>query len=104
MSYHTASSRPFGATENVPNQCHLFVVASSLMRTGALKLTPPLVLRAIITSVPLLYPGGSTLRGVQTLLFVGPPERSTHRNIWPVSPPGLMDPPTMLPPMFTVVT
>jgi hypothetical protein len=43
-----------GATENVPNQCHLFVVASSLIRTGALKLVPPLVLRAIITSVPLL--------------------------------------------------
>jgi hypothetical protein len=54
VSYQTASSRPFGATENVPNQCHLFVVASSLIRTGVLKLAPPSVLRAIITSVPLL--------------------------------------------------
>jgi hypothetical protein len=54
VSYQTASSRPFGATEKVPNQCHLLVVASSLIFTGALKLAPPFVLRAIITSVPLL--------------------------------------------------
>jgi hypothetical protein len=54
VSYQTASSRPFGATENVPNQCHLFVVASSLILTGALKLAPPSVLRANITSVPLV--------------------------------------------------
>src|ERR1700747_3440839 len=39
------------------------------------------------------------------LLFVGPPERSTARNIWPASPPGLTVPPkTVLPPMLTVVT
>src|SRR6266853_572727 len=39
------------------------------------------------------------------LLLVGPPERSTARNIWPASPPGLTVPPyTVLPPMLTVVT
>src|SRR6266571_2173127 len=38
------------------------------------------------------------------LLLVAPPERSTARNIWPMRPPGLTDPLTMLPPMFTVVT
>src|SRR6266511_6367235 len=37
------------------------------------------------------------------LLFVGPPERSTARNTWPVSPTGLIDPPTRLPPILTVV-
>src|SRR2546422_5004805 len=38
------------------------------------------------------------------LLFVGPPERSTHWNICPVNPTGFIDPPTRLPPMLTVVT
>jgi len=37
----------------VPNQCHLLeLTGSSLIRTGALKLAPPLVLRANITLVP----------------------------------------------------
>src|SRR5882724_790232 len=37
------------------------------------------------------------------LLLVGPPERSTARNICPIRPPGLTLPFTMLPPRFTVV-
>jgi hypothetical protein len=53
VSYQTESIRPFGATASVPNQCHLLeFTGSSLMRTGALKLTPPSVLRANITLVP----------------------------------------------------
>jgi hypothetical protein len=60
LSFHTASSRPLGATANVPNQCHLLVSLSSLTRTGALKVAPPSVLRTNITSVVLL-PGGWTL-------------------------------------------
>src|SRR5207237_9146838 len=38
------------------------------------------------------------------LLLVGPPDRSTHRNCWPMSPPGFTFPLTRLPPMLTVVT
>src|SRR2546430_1019838 len=37
-------------------------------------------------------------------LSVGPPERSTHRNTWPVRPTGLIDPKIKLPPILTVVT
>jgi hypothetical protein len=37
----------------VPNQCHLLeLTGSSLIRIGALKLAPPLVLRANMTLVP----------------------------------------------------
>jgi hypothetical protein len=57
VSYQTASSRPLGATEKVPNQCHLLGLLSSLTRTGALKVAPPSVLLTNITSVVLL-PGG----------------------------------------------
>jgi hypothetical protein len=61
VSYQTESSRPFGATENVPNQCHLLLLTgSSLTRWGALKVSPPSVLRTNITSV-VLRPGGTTL-------------------------------------------
>jgi hypothetical protein len=61
-SSHTESMRPFGATANVPNQCHLlWFTASSLIRCGALKVRPPSVLRANITSVPVLKPVGCTL-------------------------------------------
>jgi hypothetical protein len=45
------------ATENVPNQCHLLGLLSSLTGTGALKVAPPSVLRANITSVVLLPDG-----------------------------------------------
>src|SRR5215217_7435895 len=39
------------------------------------------------------------------LLLVGPPERSTARNVCPARPPGFTAPPnTTLPPMLTVVT
>ena len=38
VSSQTESRRPFGATENVPNQCHLLgLTGSSLTRFGALK-------------------------------------------------------------------
>jgi hypothetical protein len=61
VSYHTTSMRPVGATASVPNQCHLlWWFASSLIRTGALKVKPLSVLRTNITSV-VLCPGGSTL-------------------------------------------
>jgi hypothetical protein len=60
VSYHTESMRPLGATESVPNQCHLLeLTGSSLIRIGALKLAPPLVLRANMTLVP--PPDGLTL-------------------------------------------
>jgi hypothetical protein len=36
-------------------------MGSSLIRSGALKLSPPFVLRANITSVPVLKPFGSTV-------------------------------------------
>jgi hypothetical protein len=53
VSYQTTSIRPLGATASVPNQCHLLeLTGSSLMRWAALKLCPPLVLRANITLVP----------------------------------------------------
>jgi len=56
-SNHTESMRPLGATESVPNQCHLLrLIGSSLIRCGALKLWPPLVLRANITSQVLELP------------------------------------------------
>jgi len=59
VSFHTTSIRPLGATPSVPNQCHLAELnGSSLIRTGALKLAPPLVLRENITLVP---PPGLTL-------------------------------------------
>jgi len=61
VSYQTASSRPFGATENVPNQCHLLgLTGSSLILCGALKVCPPSMLRANITSV-VFRPDGCTL-------------------------------------------
>jgi hypothetical protein len=54
--------RPLGATEGVPKMCHLFwLIGSSLIRCGALKVWPSSVLRANITSVPLLAPVGITL-------------------------------------------
>ena len=44
VSYQTASRRPLGATENVPNQCHLLgLTGSSLILRGELKVTPPSV-------------------------------------------------------------
>jgi hypothetical protein len=50
-----------GATANVPNQCHLLgFTGSSLILCGALKVSPPSVLRTNITSV-VLRPGGTTL-------------------------------------------
>jgi hypothetical protein len=50
-----------GATENVPNQCHLLgLTGSSLIFCGGLKVNPPSVLRTNITSV-VLRPGGITL-------------------------------------------
>jgi hypothetical protein len=61
-SSHTISIRPLGATEGVPKMCHLlWLMGSSLIRCGALKVWPSFVLRANITSVPLLAPVGSTL-------------------------------------------
>src|SRR2546429_8989327 len=86
----------------VPNQCHLLLLTgSSLIRTGALKLWPPSVLRANITFVP---PPELTLATMEMLLLVAPPERSTARKICPASPPGLTVPPkTRLPPMLIVV-
>jgi hypothetical protein len=54
--------RPFGAMASVPNQCHLFwLTGSSFIRCGALKVSPPSVLRANMTSVPFVWPNGSTL-------------------------------------------
>jgi len=53
-----------GATANVPNQCHLVgLMPSSLIRTGALKVDPPSVLRTNITSV-VDRPAGSTLHNM----------------------------------------
>jgi hypothetical protein len=50
-----------GATENVPNQCHLLgLTGSSLILSGALKVNPSSVLRTNITSV-VLRPDGTTL-------------------------------------------
>jgi hypothetical protein len=61
VSYQTESMRPLGATESVPNQCHLLgLTGSSLILCGALKVCPPFVLRANITSV-VFRPDGSTL-------------------------------------------
>jgi hypothetical protein len=62
VSSQTESIRPFGATEIVPIQCHLLgLTASSLIRMEVLKLTPPLVLRANLTSAPPEAPVGRTL-------------------------------------------
>jgi hypothetical protein len=61
-SSHTTSMRPLGATEGVPKMCHLFgLTGSSLIRIGALNVCPSSVLRANITSVPLLALNCSTL-------------------------------------------
>jgi len=61
-SSHATSMRPLGATESVPKMCHLLgLTGSSLILCGALKVIPPSVLRANITSVPLLALNGSTL-------------------------------------------
>src|SRR5262245_28231582 len=62
VSNQTTSIRPFGATESVPNQCHFeWLTGSSLIRRGALNVRPASVLRANITSLPLLKPDGCTL-------------------------------------------
>jgi hypothetical protein len=51
--------RPLGATESVPNQCHLlWLIGSSLIRIGALKVRPPSVLRENMISVPVEKPDG----------------------------------------------
>jgi hypothetical protein len=53
-----------GATEKVPNQCHLVgLMPSSLIRIGTLKFSPPSVLRANITSV-VVRPVGRTLHSM----------------------------------------
>src|SRR5438132_13424416 len=93
--------RPLGATERVPNQCHLlWLMGSSLIRWGALKLCPPFVLRTNITSVPLLAPVGRTLASMYMLLLVLQPERSTARIICPASHPGLIAAPYYLIPLM----
>ena len=50
VSFQTTSIRPFGATDIVPNHCQAVVPGSSLMRTGALQVAPPFVLRMKCTS------------------------------------------------------
>src|SRR5437899_2776878 len=93
VSYQTESMRPLGATEIVPNQCHLFWgLGSSLIRIGALKVWPPSVLRENMTLVPLPAPVRNTLANMYTLLLVAVPERSTARNVWPQSPIPFMPP------------
>src|SRR5438552_16877795 len=95
--------RPFGATDSVPNQCHLLgLTGSSLIRRGVLKVSPPSVLRANITSV-VLRPGGTTLASMYILLLVAVPERSIARNNIPSSPAGLIPPLPRTPPMLTGV-
>src|SRR5437773_4876420 len=95
--------RPLGATDSVPNQCHLLeLTGSSLIRRGALKVSPPSVLRTNITSV-VLRPGGTTLASMYMLLLVAVTERSIARNNCPSSPAGLIPPEPRLPPMLTEV-
>ena len=52
VSFHTASIRPSGETDMVPNHWKARVpVASSLTRTGALQVWPWSVLRLNMTSI-----------------------------------------------------
>src|SRR5947209_20246376 len=97
VSNQTASSRPFGATENVPNQCHFELDESSLIRRGAVNVTPPSVLRANITLLP-TPPVGPTLASMYTLLFVAVPDLSTARKTWPARPSGLIEFPKRISP------
>ena len=51
VSFHTASIRPSGETDMVPNHWNARLpVGSSLIRSGALHVTPPSVLRTNCTS------------------------------------------------------
>ncbi len=81
VSFHTASIRPLGDTDMVPNHWNARLPGvSSLTRTGALQVWPPSVLRMKCTSI------GSV--GIHS---------------WPSSPPGL-GPPVFRNPLRSTVT
>src|SRR5438874_1786527 len=89
--------RPLGATESVPNQCHLLgLTGSSLIRSGALNVSPPLVERWNSTPPPLQLipssdwywnpcPGPLVLSMVNHCLSPPPPPLSPESKLqdWP---------------------
>src|SRR5438105_15873175 len=100
VSFHTASIRPSGDTDMVPNHWNAWVPAgSSLTRTGVLQVWPPSVLRMNMTSSG--SAGVWTEASTYTHPALGPVERSTAIHSWPSNPAGLGPPRTVFPPRLT---